>query len=64
MAAYYIHILPFPIAPEKLEISVFHGKTLEFCFIPRVCMLEAICLGKRRLFFLCSNIMEILGCEI
>jgi hypothetical protein len=64
MAVYQVHILAFSMVPERLEIGVFHGKTLEFCFIPRVCMLEAICLGKRRLFFLCSNIMEILGCEI
>jgi hypothetical protein len=27
-------------------------------------MLEAICLGNRRLFFPCSNILKILGCEI
>ena len=64
MAAYHIHILSFSIVPEKLEISVFHGKKPEFCFIPRVCMLEAVYLGYRRLFFPCSNILKILGCEV
>jgi hypothetical protein len=64
MAVCHIHILPFSIVPEKLEIGVFHGKKPEFCFVPRVCMLEEICLGNRQLFFVCSNIMEILGCEI
>jgi hypothetical protein len=64
MAAYYVHVLPFSMMSEKLEIGFFHGKTLEFCFIPYACMLGAICLGKRRVFFLCSNIMERLGCEI
>jgi hypothetical protein len=64
MAVYQVHILPFSMVPEKLEISVFHGKKPEFCFIHRACMLEGICLGKKRLFFSGSNIMEILGCKI
>jgi hypothetical protein len=64
MAACYIHILPFSIVAEKLEIGVFHGKKPEFCFIPRVCMLEAFCLGYRQPFFPCPKIVEILGCEI
>ena len=45
MAARHIHILQFSIVAEKLEISVFHGKKPEFGLIPRVCMLEAVCLG-------------------
>jgi hypothetical protein len=64
MAVYQVHVLPFSMVPEKLEIGVFHGKKPEFSFIQRACMLEAICLEKRPLFFRCSNIMEILGCEI
>jgi hypothetical protein len=64
MAVCHIHISLFSIVPKRLEIGVFHGKKSEFCFIPRACMVGAICLGNIELFFPCSNIMEILGCEI
>jgi hypothetical protein len=58
-----VHVLPFSMAPERLEISLILRKNHESCFVQRLRMLKVVHVDVVGLVLSSSNIVNFMGCE-